>query len=123
MPFDKHLGPVVVAVLVVSSLVAASTGCSMCSNCDLDAYSAYGGRWQRTDRTHGRVGSVFAPAGAMVPYGATSTVDPNSVLAQPPNDDGDDDDAAADQNGAEQSESNSDTANDSELEQTAFQDF
>ena len=28
--------------------------------------SAYGGRWQRDDPINGRVGSIFAPAGAMV---------------------------------------------------------
>ncbi len=29
-------------------------------------YSAYGGRWQRTDSTSGRVGSLFSNAGARV---------------------------------------------------------
>jgi hypothetical protein len=28
-----------------------------------DAYPGYGGKWQRTDRFHGRVGSSFDPAG------------------------------------------------------------
>lgn len=42
----------------------------MCQQCELDTYSAYGGRWQRTVRDHGRVGSVFAPAGAQLPYAA-----------------------------------------------------
>lgn len=50
------------------SLVAAS-GCTMCQSCEDDTYAAYGGRWQRTDRCEGRVGSVFDPAGAMIPYG------------------------------------------------------
>ncbi len=44
-------------------------GCTLCPNCDPDAFAAYGGRWERTDRDHGRVGSLFTPAGAQVPYG------------------------------------------------------
>lgn len=40
----------------------------MCQQCDIDSYGAYGGRWQRTNRDHGRVGSVFQPAGAQVAY-------------------------------------------------------
>ena len=48
--------------------VVSAAGCRICADCDLDSYTAYGGRWHRTDRNHGRVGSVFAPAGAQVPY-------------------------------------------------------
>ncbi|WP_164104317.1 hypothetical protein [Candidatus Laterigemmans baculatus] len=58
-------------------LVALGGGCSMCQQCELDTYSAYGGRWQRTDRDHGRVGSVFAPAGGLVPYDAAD--DPHAA--------------------------------------------
>lgn len=83
MPSGKHFNFVGLAILM-----AFSTGCSMCSNCDLEAYSAYGGRWQRTDRSQGRVGSVFHPAGAMVPYGPSANPDPNSVLDQQTEDDG-----------------------------------
>lgn len=50
-------------------------GCSMCQPCELETYSAYGGRWQRTDRDHGRVGSLFAPAGAQRPYEAPIAMD------------------------------------------------
>lgn len=60
-------------------LVALCGGCSMCQQCELDTYSASGGRWQRTDRDHGRVGSLFAPAGALVPYDASA--DPHAVPA------------------------------------------
>jgi hypothetical protein len=38
------------------------SGCAMCANCDDYAYPAFGGKWQRADRFHGRVGSVFDPA-------------------------------------------------------------
>lgn len=39
-------------------------GCRLCSDCDLDAYPAYGGTWQRTNRESGRVGSLFDPGGS-----------------------------------------------------------
>lgn len=42
------------------------TGCRLCTDCEDEAYPTYGGIWQRTDRSNGRVGSVFAPAGAQV---------------------------------------------------------
>jgi hypothetical protein len=46
--------------------IAVAAGCTICDNCDDQAYSGYGGRWQRTDRSHGRVGSIFTPAGAPI---------------------------------------------------------
>ena len=42
-------------------LLALSSGCAMCSSCDDYSYSAYGGAWERLDRTSGRVGSAFTP--------------------------------------------------------------
>lgn len=42
------------------------TGCRLCTNCEDEAYPTYGGIWQRTDRFHGRVGSIFEPAGAKI---------------------------------------------------------
>jgi len=39
-------------------------GCRLGADCDLDAYPAYGGTWQRTVRDAGRVGSVFDPGGS-----------------------------------------------------------
>lgn len=44
-------------------LVAAAAGCSTCCTPFDAAYPTYGGKWERTDRFHGRVGSAFAPAG------------------------------------------------------------
>lgn len=52
-------GQVSVALLLTSSL-----GCRICATCDENAYASYGGAWQRTLRDDGRVGSLFAPAGA-----------------------------------------------------------
>ncbi len=44
-------------------LVSTTFGCAICCNPDDYGYPAYGGRWQRHDMTHGRVGSAFAEAG------------------------------------------------------------
>ena len=38
-------------------------GCAMCCGTDDYNYGAYGGRWERHDMSHGRVGSLFADAG------------------------------------------------------------
>jgi hypothetical protein len=43
------------------ALVTASAGCSICQGPDDYGYAAYGGRWQRLDHQHGRVGSRFTP--------------------------------------------------------------
>ena len=43
--------------------IVSSTGCSICCTPFDYAYPAYGGKWERTDRFHGRVGSAFDPAG------------------------------------------------------------
>lgn len=67
----KYILPVLACILVGLT----STGCTMCGQCELDSYGAYGGRWHRTDRDHGRVGSIFIPAGAQVPYEETLPAD------------------------------------------------
>jgi hypothetical protein len=51
------------ALAVVALSLAASAGCSVCYTPFDYAYPTYGGKWQRTDRFHGRVGSAFEPAG------------------------------------------------------------
>lgn len=56
----------VLAFLTVVTCLAASTGCRLCSNCEIGDYSAYGGAWDRTQRETGRVGSLFDPAGAQL---------------------------------------------------------
>ena len=45
-------------------LLAAASGCAMCDNSQDCMYGTYGGKWQRHDPCCGRVGSLFAPAGA-----------------------------------------------------------
>ena len=39
----------------------ATMGCAMCANPHDCSYAAYGGRIQRVDRVHGRVGSILDP--------------------------------------------------------------
>jgi hypothetical protein len=52
---------IALALLLFGSLCA--TGCTMCQDCFDSAYPLYGGKAIRTDRSCGRVGSRFAPAG------------------------------------------------------------
>jgi hypothetical protein len=52
--------------LVPMCLLPLCIGCAMCGSQDDYTYAAFGGRWQRDDPINGRVGSAFAPAGAMV---------------------------------------------------------
>lgn len=52
------------ALASVIVVVASATGCAMCCSPYDDAYSAYGGKWKRTDMYNGRVGSAFHPAQA-----------------------------------------------------------
>jgi hypothetical protein len=39
------------------------SGCALCTNCEDENYSAFGGRWERDVANHGRVGSAFEEAG------------------------------------------------------------
>lgn len=57
-------GLVMLATCLRTACVAAlacASGCAMCTSCDDDTYSAYGGRWERLDSCFGRVGSAFTP--------------------------------------------------------------
>ncbi len=51
---------------LLALLLSTASGCMMCCNPMYDAYPAYGGAMERTDRFHGRVGSAFEPAGMSV---------------------------------------------------------
>ena len=59
-------------------LLPTCWGCAMCCGTDDYNYGAYGGRWQRHDLAHGRVGSLFAPAG----YDTLGTGDPLSAAGE-----------------------------------------
>ena len=73
-------------ILSVGCLVlAASTGCSMCSSAFDYDYGAYGGRWDRVDRCRGRVGSAFEPAEArLLTADDSETVDPGAMEPDEP---------------------------------------
>lgn len=47
-------------------VLAMLAGCSIGASPDLHTFTASGGLWQRTIPDHGRVGSVFDPAGVRV---------------------------------------------------------
>ena len=58
-------------------------GCAMCCSEDDYNYSAFGGSWQRSDMSHGRVGSAFGFAGEsaiMQPFEAGPVVAPPSSI-------------------------------------------
>lgn len=59
-------GRLVPMCLLPMCLLPLCIGCAMCGSQDDYTYAAFGGRWQRDDPINGRVGSAFAPAGAMV---------------------------------------------------------
>ena len=69
--------------MTLLALWMMASGCTMAPDLDLDDYGAYGGRWQRTLRNSGRVGSVFSPAGAQVSYDDTAS---SSTLISPEDD-------------------------------------
>ncbi|MEO9591773.1 hypothetical protein [Rhodopirellula bahusiensis] len=59
----RRTASAVFSLILLVTLVVPSTGCRLCGDCDMDAYPAYGGAWERTLRETGRVGSVFDPGG------------------------------------------------------------
>lgn len=64
------------AMILICSPLAALAGCAMCCAPFDYAYPTYGGKWQRTDREHGRVGSLFTPqAGVKVEEGDSVVTD------------------------------------------------
>ena len=58
--------------LLALSLISTNVACTLCSDCDDYSYGAFGGRWERTDLTHGRVGSAFSPAGPIAVEGEST---------------------------------------------------
>ena len=60
------------ALVVVGGLALLATmGCAMCANPYDCSYAAYGGRIQRANRAHGRVGSILDPSAGQL--GAADT--------------------------------------------------
>ena len=63
--------------LLCGCLALWSIGCAMPEHPYDDDYAAFGGRWERQDPAHGRVGSAFTPqAGMRVPIAGETDVTP-----------------------------------------------
>lgn len=58
------------------------SGCSTCCSTDDYNYPTYGGKWERTDRQYGRVGSIFTD-GRVNSSAATPMMEPEEILPQP----------------------------------------
>ncbi len=68
-----------IAVITAFSVFALS-GCSLCPPGYLDDYGAVGGKWQRANPTHGRVGSRLSDAG----YSAGDLNDSTTIYEDAP---------------------------------------
>jgi hypothetical protein len=64
-------------------MLLVSSGCAMCANPYDDSYAAYGGRRERTDMVHGRVGSVFDPAPEII-HEVPQEQSPQPATPEPP---------------------------------------
>lgn len=68
------------AITLICSPLALLAGCAMCCSPFDYSYPTYGGKWQRVDREHGRVGSAFTPhAGVKVKEGKPVEGDANDA--------------------------------------------
>lgn len=67
--------------LLAISLISTNVGCSLCSSCDDYSYGAFGGLWERSDLTYGRVGSAFGPEGLSVSADNAADVDDPGATA------------------------------------------
>ena len=54
------------AALLLIAFLTTSSGCRLCCDPETESFPAYGGAWERTSRTSGRVGSIFDPGGARI---------------------------------------------------------
>jgi hypothetical protein len=73
--------------LLAIVLISTNVGCTLCSNCDDYSYGAFGGLWQRSDLTYGRVGTAFSPEGFSISEGESVDaveLDAPEDLAPPP---------------------------------------
>lgn len=53
-------------LFLIAVVLSTGTGCRLCCDAEDNDYPAYGGVWERTNRSSGRVGSLFDPGGARV---------------------------------------------------------
>ena len=70
--------------------ITTNVGCALCSSCDDYSYGSFGGLWERSDLTYGRVGSVFSPAGFPFAEGAAAREESEATqpeVVEPPAED------------------------------------
>ncbi len=71
--------------LLALSLISTNVACTLCSDCDDYSYGAIGGRWERTNLTHGRVGTAFTLDGSVVSEEeSTQSQDSDSAVLELP---------------------------------------
>lgn len=56
----------ILGLFLTTVVMLTSTGCRLCCDVEDIDYPAYGGAWERTNRSSGRVGSLFDPGGARI---------------------------------------------------------
>ncbi|HBE71147.1 MAG TPA: hypothetical protein DDW52_23625 [Planctomycetaceae bacterium] len=76
-------------------VIATHTGCAICPPGFIDDYGAVGGKWERVNPTHGRVGSTLSDPGSVigaaegdVQYDYGEYYDGNVITGSPAYDDG-----------------------------------
>lgn len=72
-----------IAWLAAALGLVASSGCTLCCTPYDDARSYYGGKWQDVDPYHGRLGSIFDPAGGAPVEHPYAEVEQAPTLAAP----------------------------------------
>lgn len=67
------------ASLFLAAFSLLQTGCAMCCGTYDYAYAGHGGKWQRSDLFHGRIGSPFSDPNARVAEGQLETLDDSDL--------------------------------------------
>lgn len=60
----KRVSRTLLGLILLAGMLAIGSGCRLCCDLEDQDYPAYGGAWERTNRSSGRVGSLFDPGGA-----------------------------------------------------------
>ena len=58
--------------ILLAGIALSTSGCLTCCTPNYEMYPAFGGAWERTNRTSGRVGSIIDPGGELVAYHSPS---------------------------------------------------
>lgn len=68
---------------LVLGILAACSGCAICANPHDCKFAAYGGKIQRQDRVHGRVGSLHGPQPVNLGTNRNQQVTPDRSIGSP----------------------------------------